>query len=509
MVNNNIVMNMKRESYWLNEKKNFNFEVKEITNTDVLIIGGGMSGIMTAYELSKNSNINITLVNAGKPSRNITAKTSAKITPMHNLVYQDIEKIHGLNKAKQYYNSQVEAMNYIVDTIKTENIECDLVKENNYMFAQSDEGINKLTKEIDILSKMEVKFSTVDKVPLDIKIKKAIKYENNYLFHPIKYLNKIIEIISKRKNVTILEDYKAINYKREDNNYYIFFDNDKVIKSKYVVVSTHYPIFNLVGLYPGKLYQEKSYLLALKSDKKIDGMYINTEKPVKSLRYNNDTIIMVGNSHTAGDKVNYKKRIDSLINESKKIDNDAEITNVWTNQDVMSIDYLPFIGQYSRFTPNMFVQTAFHTWGVTNSHVAALLISREILNKENPYKDLYNPLRFSHINSLTESIKIIGKSINGLIISRITTNPSELTKIQKDEGAIVNYKGVCYGAYNNGDEYLLVKPNCTHTHCFMQWNNDEKTWDCKCHGSRFDVYGKVIEGPAIKNLKLIKVKKKI
>ena len=120
---------------------------------------------------------------------------------------------------------------------------------------------------------------------------------------------------------------------------------------------------------------------------------------------------MVGNSHTAGKKVNYKQRKDSLIKESRKIDKNAEITNVWTNQDVMSIDYLPFIGRYSRFTPNMFVQTAFHTWGMTNSHVAALLISREILNKENPYKNLYNPLRFSHINSLSESIKI--DSIDG------------------------------------------------------------------------------------------------
>lgn len=498
---------MKRESYWLKEKKNFKFN-DDITATDVLIIGGGMSGIMTAYELSKNDNIHVTVVDAGKITRNVTSKTSAKITPLHNLMYQDIEKIHGLNKAKDYYNSQVEAMNYIVDTIEQENIDCDLVKEDNYIFSETESGLNKLNKETDTLTRIGVKFDVIDNIPINIKVKKAIKYKDNYLFHPIKYLNKIIDIISSRKNVTILENYKALDYKLNNNKYNVYFDNNKIINSKYVVVATHYPIFNLIGLYPGKLYQEKSYLLASKSDKRISGMYINTNKPVKSLRYHNDTIIMVGNSHTAGKKVNYKNRIDSLIKEYKKIDESGEITNIWSNQDVMSIDYLPFIGQYSRFTPNMFVETAYHTWGMTNSHVAALLVSREILKKKNPYKYLYNPLRFSHINSVMESIKIIGKSINGLLISRILSNSSELEKIKKNEGSIVNYNGECYGAYNSGDEYLLIKPNCTHTHCFMQWNNDEKTWDCKCHGSRFNVYGEVIEGPAIKNLELIKIKKK-
>jgi len=500
-------MSMKKESYWLKEKRNFKFNSKEIDNTDVLIIGGGMSGIMTAYELSKNSNINITLIDSDRLARNVSSKTSAKITPMHNLIYQDIEKVHGIKKAKDYYNSQVEAMNYIVDIINKENIDCDLVKDNNYMFAETDSGLKKLEKEINTLSRMNVKFSVVDKIPLNIKIKKAIKYEENYLFHPIKYLNKIIDIISNKENVNIIQNTKAINYEIKNKNYYIYLDNNKIILSKYVVVSTHYPIFNLAGLYPGKLYQEKSYLLAFKSSININGMYINAEKPVKSLRYNNDEIIMVGNSHTAGKSVNYENNIKNLIKAAKKIDNNIEITHIWSNQDVMSIDYLPFIGQYSRFTPNMFVQTAFHTWGMTNSHVAALLVSREILNKKNPYKELYNPLRFSHINSLPESIKIIGKSINGLLISRIVNDCNELNKLKKNEGALINYKGSCYGAYNNGDEYLLVKPNCTHTYCFMQWNNEEKTWDCKCHGSRFDVYGKVIEGPAIKNLEMIKIKK--
>ena len=145
------------------------------------------------------------------------------------------------------------------------------------------------------------------------------------MFHPIKYLNVIIEILTNKKNITILENHKVIDYKKNDDEYKIFFDNNKVITSKYVIVSTHYPIFNLVGLYPGKLYQEKSYLLSFNSNNNINGMYINTEKPVKSFRYNNNTIIMVGNSHTAGKKVNYKKKIENLIKEVNKIDKDAKI----------------------------------------------------------------------------------------------------------------------------------------------------------------------------------------
>lgn len=497
---------MKNNSYWLNGINCNHQNPKMINKTDILIIGAGMTGLMIGYELSKNKK-DIIIVDSGKIFHGVSSKTTAKLTTMHNQLYQDINAYHGLKKAKLYYKSQKEALDYIINIIETEKIDCDLEKQDSYIYATNQDGTNKLLKEFSILKKIGLDVELIDNLKIDIKIKYAIKCNNQYMFHPMKYLNKIKDIIEK-KRIPIYQNYNAIKIEKENNYYNVLFSNGEKIKTNKIIMANHYPFFNPSGMYYAKLYQENNYLVAFKTEKNIDGMYINSEKPVLSLRsYNNGNEkigIMVGNSHKAGNKVNYHRCMSKLKNSVYEFDKNAIIINEWTNQDVMSIDFLPFIGQYSRFHPNIYVATAFHTWGMTNSHVAALLISKEITNTESEYKKLYSPLRFSHIRSPIESIKIIGKAINGLIISRFFTYKNNLKNIKEKSGDIIKYKGKYYAVYRiSKNEYIYLKPNCPHTYCFMQWNNNEKTWDCKCHGSRFDIYGNVIIGPATKSLKRV------
>lgn len=496
---------MEKKSYWQREEKDFHFGKEDQNNTDVLIIGAGMCGVVLAYELSKQKKLKITLVDQQNVIRDTSAKTSAKITPMHHLLYQDIRRIHGLQKAKQYYQSQVEAMNYLKEIVETEKIDCDFKHEKNYMYATTKKGCQKLEREIQVLQEMNVPFEQLTEIPLEIPIKNAFVYEENYVFHPIKYLNHILGILHKKNNVTILENWKAIGYEKKENLYCISFENKKVIQAKDVVVSTHYPIFNFAGLYFTKLYQEKSYLVSFLSKKPIDGIYLNCENPVCSLRRQHNMILLVGNSHISGKKIDESEKMKQLLRQMKKIDLTAQVSDTWTNQDVMSIDFLPLIGTYSRFLSHMWVATAYQTWGMTNSHASALLLAREIMHTSSPYHDLYSPLRFSHIKSWKESLKMIGRSTNGLVLSRILEKTILLDDLKDDEGAIVQYENNRYAAYHNGSEYYLLKPNCTHVHCFLKWNNDEKTWDCRCHGSRFDITGKVLTGPAKKDLPLLKI----
>lgn len=507
MVHISNVIIMKNKSYWQNELKSLEAKKEHPNKTDVLIIGGGMAGLITAYELSNQSNLNITIVTKEQFANDVSAKTNAKITPFHNLMYQNILKCHGLMKARQYYESQVEAMNYLLEIIKKEKIDCNLVKEKNYVYANTEDGIGSLEKEILALQKIDIPFESVSKMPIKLPFQKAICFTENYLFHPIKYLNSIIEILKKRKSVILLENYNALKYDKKDNHYVIHFEHQKPIEAEWVVVATHYPIFNFAGLYFAKLYQEKSYLLSFQTEKKIQGMYINADKTVFSVRYDQNTIIMLGNSHICGKEAKDENPLKSLEKKAFDFDKNARISYEWTNQDVLSIDYLPFIGEYSRFTPNMYVATAFETWGMTNSHVSALLLTKTILNKKSSYQELYSPLRFSHVKSIFESAKMMGRAANGLVLSKLMVETVSLGDLEKDCGNIVTYQDKRYGGFYDGEYYYLVKPTCTHTKCFLAWNQEEKTWDCKCHGSRFDVYGKSIQGPAIQNLDFKKIKK--
>ena len=490
------------KSYWLEEYKYEHKNPPMESTVDILIVGAGMTGLMTAYELSKN-NKDIVVVEANKLVHGVSSKTTAKLTTMHNQLYQDIMSYHGFKKAKLYYEAGKEALEYLTNIIEKENIACDLESIDNYIYAKTEKGEKKLLKEYSVLRRMGVDIELVD----NPNYKKTLRLKNQYMFHPIKYLMGIIKIL-KQRNVLIYENHNVVKIKKEDNHYLVKFSNNKEIRANKIIIATHYPFKNPGGLYYSKLYQEKNYLIAFKTKNKIDGMYINSELPVRSLRPHGENIgIMVGSSHKAGTKVNYKKRMKKLRESVYEFDKDAVIINEWTNQDVMSIDSLPFIGKYSRCYPNMYVATAFHTWGMTNSHVAAILLSKEIMGKKSRYKELFNPLRISHIRSPIESLKIIGKAINGLIISRIGIPKKQLKDIKDNDGGIIKYKGNHYAVYK-GKEYIFLKPTCTHTYCSLVWNKVEKTFDCKCHGSRFDVYGKVVIGPAIKPLERVKFNKK-
>lgn len=474
---------------------------KPVNETDILIIGAGMTGIMIAYELSK-SNQNVVLVDSNSIASLVTMKTTAMITSMHNFSYQKIKKHHGLEAAKLYYDSQEEGIKSLLKNIDEHQIDCDLKKEIFYNYATTDSGKNKLNKEIDVLKKLKVPIKIRHSLPIDIKIKKAFSYDKSYSFHPMKYLKAIIEILEKQ-NVKILENYHVIRYEKNENNYLISFENGQKMKAQKVVVATNYPIFNESGFYFTKLYQEKDYVIAFETNKKIEGIYMNTDSPSAYLRSHLGVGILGGNSHAAGAKVSYDQLMLDLKASVFKIDKNATILNEWTNQDVLSNDFLPCIGNYSSSEANMYVATAYQAWGMSNSHVAAKLISDLILGKENRYKSLYRPSRLSYLKSPLESLKLVGKSINGLLLSRICIPKKTIAHLKKGAGGIIKHEGCHYAVYNTGSEYLFLKPNCPHAHCNLHFNQLELTWDCKCHGSRFDVNGNILYGPATKPLERI------
>lgn len=343
-------------------------------------------------------------------------------------------------------------------------------------------------------------------MPIDIL--GAIKFPNQAQFNARKYVINLAKICSNN-NVNIYENSKVTDIKQNGNFYDISTEYHN-IKSKYVIITSHYPIKNFPGLYFLKMYQSKSYIIAVDTKQNLfDGMYITSYEPITSFRtatFNNKRLLLVaGSEHKTGDNsVRVEDSYINLENYIKTIYPDSEVKFKWSTEDTISLDKVPYIGEYSKLLPNMYVATGFKKWGISSSQVAAKIISDDILNIPNNYKDIYSSTRLEPIKNSKEFGNILKQTAYSLLINKFSS-PTELYEnLSPESGGVVEYKNKKLGIYKRGDGKLFaVEPYCTHLGCELTWNNLEKTWDCPCHGSRFDYMGNIINEPTKKELKSI------
>ena len=305
----------------------------------------------------------------------------------------------------------------------------------------------------------------------------------------------------------IFNDSLVTDIQKYDNEY-ISYVNEYTIKSKYVVIASHYPFINFPGFYFSKMYQSTSYAIAIETEKKTpDEMYLNVTEPFLSFRsakYNNkDLLIVSGGDHKTGyspDSENFYgyKYIEE---ETKKYYPDCKILYRWDTRDCITLDKIPYIGEFSLFMPNVYVATGFNKWGMTSSNVAANIIKDCILDLKNSYTNTFDSSRFNPIKNKDEMKNMAKQVFNSFISNRIRIPDEDLSAIKNDNGGILRVNGISVGIYKdkNGNIFA-VNPTCTHLGCLLTWNNVDKTWDCPCHGSRFDYKGKNLYDPAFKDL---------
>ena len=288
----------------------------------------------------------------------------------------------------------------------------------------------------------------------------------------------------------------------------VTFCNNYNIKSKYVVLASHYPFINFPGLYFSKMYQTSSYAICIETDKKLfEGMYINNEEPVLSFRNVKDNdrklLIIAGGNHKTG----YSPDSDSsygyecIEKKARELYPNCKILYRWNTRDCITLDKVPYIGEFSRLMPNVYVATGFNKWGMTTSNVSANIITDYIVGNKNKYAEVYDSSRFNPIKNRGE-LKNMGKQvIQSFVTSRIKIPEESISAIKEDNGAIIKVDGKSVGIYKDKDgKVYAVNPTCTHLGCLLTWNNIDKTWDCPCHGSRFDYTGKNIYDPAFEDL---------
>ncbi len=430
-------------SIWSRLENKPQFEaLKKDVKTDVLIVGGGIAGLLCAYML-KNAGVDCVLAEANEICSGITKNTTAKITVQHGLIYQKIAKNSGIDDTRLYLKAQNKALEKFSQLCK--EINCDY--EEKTAFVYSLEENDKIEREAEILNKIGCPAIVTDKMPLPFDKIKAVGVPKQAQFHPLKFAFEIAKDLPIYEHTKILELGKNCAV-----------TNSHKINFEKIIVATHFPIVNKHGLYFMKLYQHRSYVLALENAPNFEGMYVDENLKGYSFRNYGDLLLLGGGGHRTGKKGGGWKSLEDF---AQKNFTGAEIVSRWATQDCMSLDGLPYIGQYSKSTPNMFAATGFNKWGMTSAMVSAMILKDLIRGKENEFAQIFSP-------------------------SRSVLKPQLLVNFAESTAGILNPK----------------VPRCPHMGCALHYNKFEHSWDCSCHGSRFTKKGKLIDNPSTDDIEL-------
>lgn len=492
------------KSYWLDSTPITNYpSLNEDINVDIVIIGGGLAGISCAY-LLKNEGFNIAILEANSLCEGTTAYTTAKITSQHGLIYNKLSKQMGKELASQYAEANEYAIKEINKIIDDNNIDCDFIPQSAFVYTQQDDYIQKIEDEIKTAQDLGINASYIDKIPFHIPIKAGIQFQNQAQFHPRKYVLELAKIINNN-NVSIYENSRAVDIEKS-GDFIITTNQRKKVRAKKIIIASHYPFYNKIGMYYARIYTERAYIVAIKAKEKYPGgMYINAEDPPRSLRHQNtkdgELILVVGENHKTGQSENTNKHYEALLEFANSLFTVENIPYCWSTQDCMTLDGIPYIGNFNSNTPDMYIATGFQKWGMTNSMVSAMLIKDLIVKGKSPWQEVYSPSR----KAITASAKnFIAQNFNvaeQLLDGKLSSLPGDID-IEPGEGKVIKIDGDRVGVYKDEKGALhFVNTTCTHMGCELNWNSAEKTWDCPCHGSRFTYKGEIIEGPGVKPLK--------
>lgn len=425
---------------------------------DVVVVGAGMAGILTAYYLKKQGK-RVLVVEAKTIASGQTERTTAKITSQHGLKYAKLIQNVGEEKAKLYAMANEQAIAQYARLIKDKKIDCQFERADAYLYSTSQ--VYDLQEEAKAAERLGLHAEFVTETELPFPVKGAVRFENQARFSPLEFVKGIVE------ELDILEHTMVTEIK---DNWVI--TNRGILTADDIVVATHYPIRNVPGFYFLRQHQERSYVLALTGVEPIKNMYIGIDEDALSFRQAGEYFLLGGSGHRTGHAYGRKGKTknacqgayEHLKEVAQQYFPEAKVAASWSAQDCVPHDGIPFIGKYSVFTPHLYVATGFQKWGMTTSMIAARLICDEICGKENPYRELFSPQRFLIRAGSKEFIKDAGTSVANLT------------------------KGI------------FSKKRCSHMGCALSWNPDTQSWDCPCHGSRYDEEGKLLDNPAKRDI---------
>lgn len=507
------------ESYWLESAKRPSFQpvTEDAQHFDVVIVGGGITGITTGYLLAKEG-IKTAIIEATRIMNGTTGHTTAKITAQHNLIYDELIQHFGESFAKNYYEANTKALEFIRHTVREHNIDCQFEDKDAVLYGATDKSVRKLEKEYKAYQKLGIPSELTDSLPFDADVQKALVMKNQAQFHPTQYLSTLVnQFIANGGTIfegTTAESIVTESHSGEDRLIIDTHDGHTVSCHK-VLSCSHFPFYEGEGFYFMRMHPERSYVVAAKTDiDSLPGMYLSVDSPSRSVRtvkINGEThLLLGGEGHKTGQGEPEMKHYEALKFFGQDVFQATEFPYRWSAQDLYTQDNVPYIGPVSANETNIFVATGYRKWGMTTSTVAAQILRDYVLERETPEMEVFSTERFHADPSLKHFFKENWNVTKQFVKGKLEFTRKKPEDIQPGEGDVVIVNGNRCGAYREQDGTLYcVDTTCKHMGCEVEWNSGDLTWDCPCHGSRYDYKGEVIEGPAKEGLRKVEPDEKL
>ena len=462
-----------------------------------VVVGAGITGL-TAARLLCEQGLTAAVIDSRRVCSGVTGLTTAKVTALQSTIYTELSERWGDETSAAYAAANLEGLEMIRRRARDEHIDCDLRIAPAVTYAETDDGVAKIEAEVEAAQRagLGVSFTTESDLPFEIA--GAARLNDQAQFHPRNYCQGLVRGILADGGA-VFEETRAMDLDATAGK---VVTDGGTVSAEVIVVASHIPFVDTGG-YFARMTSSRSYAVAFRSaGEPPSGMYISVDQSIRSIRSTGDGYTIVGGeAHPSGKEVDTEERYHTLVSWSQERFGAPKVDYRWSAQDYRSVDGLPFVGPLGS-SGRVFAATGFAKWGMANGTIAAAIMVDLAMGRDNPLASVFDSKRSALKQAAPGLLKAGAGFAKSLLTGRVL--PSHLRGLEQlapGSGEVVSINGQKAAAFRDEDGAVhAVSPTCTHRGCQVHFNNAERTWDCPCHGSRFDVEGKVMHGPAVRDL---------
>ncbi|MCD6639142.1 MAG: FAD-dependent oxidoreductase [Nocardioides sp.] len=496
------------ESHWMTSSPTTSFAplAGDVT-ADVVVVGAGIAGISTAWELARKG-LDVVVLEADRVAAGVTGHTTAKLTALHTLAYSHVEETFGRDAARLYATSQQEAVDHVATVAEELGIDCELERCPAFTYAPVHRPDHDVRAEAEAAARAGLAASYVTETDLPYAVAGAVRVEDQLQFHPRKYLLGLVDDLVRRGGR--VHERSRVTDLKEGGPCVVTTESGATVRAADVVVTTHYPVFDRALLF-ARLSVKRALVIgaAIPEAAAPEGMYITTEDNTRSIRTAplapGERLLIVTGEHVDPGEHDVLDHFRRLADWTTAMFPSARITHRWATQDTSSLDGVPYVGRLHVGARHAWVATGFGGWGMSGGVMAGRLLGDLVTGAEPEWAGLYDPRR---IKPLTEAGPVLGqmaKVVRHFVGDRLTSHVDSVDDIPPGAGALTRVDGQRCAVYRDPEGSLhAVSATCTHLGCLVGFNAAETAWECPCHGSRFAVDGAVLQGPATAPLETVR-----